>query len=164
MFKKLIITLGAFGLLTSLNSAYSDDTATLYLAGEVELISNLVVTPTADATSLLDIVNGENNRPIAQIEETSNNANGYTIFLESANSGQLRNPATGSTPVDYDIQYGSETPAQPGAPGSPVNIKTVSALTGLTTTTEPVTITFSGSSSAVAGAYTDTLVFVMDAL
>ena len=163
MVKKAIYTLGLLGALGLSTQALSDTRASLFLAGEVELIANLFVNPTIGTTDLLDIVNGETGRQVATVDEESNNAAGYTISIESVNAGQLlHNDGTANT--TYTISYDGGTNIAPGALGAPVIVKTSGILTGLTTDNSIVLIDVAPSALAIAGAYTDTLIFNMVAL
>jgi hypothetical protein len=163
MFKKIICTLGALAFVVSINNAFGDDRASLYLAGEIEVITNLFVNPTIGTTDTLDILGGETARTIATVDEVSNNAAGYTISMESTNGGELTHN-NGTDNVAYTIGYDGVATTAPGALGSPVVIKTSGALTALTTDSSIVTITFPASAAGVAGAYTDTLILNMVAL
>jgi|GEM_PF-1141070 len=165
MFKKLICTLGALAFVVSAHNAFGDDRASLYLAGEIEIITDLFVNPEVGATDTLDIANGETARPIATVDEVSNNAGGYEISIESLNTGNLQH-SNGTSNVPYTIGYDGAAAVAPGAPGTPVVVKTSGALTGLTTDNSPVLITFAAplGPAAVAGTYSDTLIFNMVAL
>jgi len=163
MFKKMICTLGALAFVVSAHNAFADDRASLYLAGEIEVITNLFVNPTIGTTDTLDILGGETARVIASVDEESNNAAGYTISMESTNGGNLQH-SDGTTNIPYTISYDGAVTTAPGALGAPVVAKTSGTLTGLTTDSSAVTITFAASASGVAGAYTDTLILNMVAL
>jgi len=165
MFKKLICTLGALAFVVSAHNAFGDDRASLYLAGEIEIITNLFINPEVGATDTLDIAGGETARLIATVDEESNNAAGYDITMESLNTGNLQH-SNGTSNVAYTIQYDGGAATAPGAPGAAVTVKSSGTLTGLTTATSNVSITFTApaAAAAIAGTYTDTLIFNMVAL
>jgi len=163
MFKKLICTLGALAFVVSVHNAFGDDRASLYLAGEIEIITNLFVNPEIGTTDLLDILNGETGRLVANVDEESNNAAGYQITMESVNSGQLQHN-NGIANTTYTISYDGAAAIAPGPIGTPVLVKTSGALPGLTTDNSLVLIDVVPAPIAIAGAYTDTLIFNMVAL
>lgn len=165
MFKKLICTVAALAFVASVQNAFGDDRASLYLAGEIEIVTNLFINPEVGAVDTLDIMAGETARLIATVDEESNNSAGYTITMESLNTGNLQHN-NGTSNVAYTIAYDGAAALAPGAPGSAVLVKTSGALTGLSTDTSNVEITFTApaAAAAVAGAYTDTLIFNMVAL
>jgi len=163
MFKKIVCTLGALAFVLSLNSAFGDDRASLYLAGEIDLVTDLFVNPEIGTTDLLDLLNGETGRRVADVDEESNNAAGYTITMESVNGARLlHNNAIANVP--YTISYDGAATVAPGPLGAPVLVKTSGALTGLTTDNSIVLIDVTPAPTAIAGAYTDTVIFNMVAL
>ena len=162
--KKIFLSfLAVFGLSASMN-VYANDTATLFLEGYVELISQLIITPQIGAATTLDVVGGESARRIATVAETTNNTNGYEIYIESQNAGLLQNSgATQSTA--YAIIYDGGTPTQPAAVGTPTLVKTFTgSVTGSTTNVSNVDINVTANANLNAGAYTDTLIITMTAL
>lgn len=164
MIKKLICTIGALAFMSAATNAFGTSRASLYLAGEIELITNLFVNPTIGTADTLNIVAGETARAVATVDEESNNAAGYRIDMESVNAGNLQHN-DGTSNVPYTISYDGGADTAPGAVGTPAAVKTSGALTGLTTDNSAVTITFApGAATLPAGAYTDTLIFTMVAL
>jgi len=165
MFKKLICTLGALAFVATAHNAFGDDSASLYLAGEIEVITSLFVNPEIGTTDTLDIAGGETARLIATVDEESNNAAGYDITMESVNTGNLTH-SNGTAVVPYTIAYDGAAAIAPGAPGAGVVVKSSGTLTGLTTANSDVEITFTApaAASAIAGTYTDTVIFNMVAL
>jgi hypothetical protein len=164
MIKKLIGTLGALAFVATASNAFGTSRASLYLAGEIEVITNLFVNPEIGTIDTLDIVAGETARQVATVDEESNNAAGYRIDMESVNAGNLQHN-DGTSNVPYTISYDGGAATAPGAVGTPAAVKTSGALTGLTTDNSTVEITFAaGGTTLPAGAYTDTLIFTMVAL
>lgn len=137
---------------------------TLFLVGSIPMQFDLRVDPVIGQLDTLDIAGGETSLKVADVSEASNHINGYEIFIESANAGSLRHN-DGLSAVAYQIQYGvTGLNVSPPALGSPLSVKTSGALTGLTFDLEEIFITFTGDANLPAGAYTDTLVFSMQAL
>lgn len=163
MLKKIIYTLASLSLVALATNAFGTSRASLFLTGEIDLITNLFVNPVIGGATSLDIVAGETARLIATVDEESNNAAGYRIDMESVNAGNLQ--SAGGSNVPYTISYDAAPPIAPGAVGTPAVAKTTGALTGLTTATSNVSITFAAApATSPAGAYTDTLIFTMVAL
>ena len=146
------------------STAFAATEGTLYLLGSVPLRFDLRVEPVIGQQDTLNMTDGETGLKVADVAEVSNHVNGYEIFLESVNGGELAN-AGGLNSVSYQIQYGVTGPTvTPAVVGSPVSVKTSGPLTGLTVNFEEIFITFTGDPSLPAGAYTDTLVISMQAL
>jgi len=163
MFKKLVCTLGALAFVVSAHNAFGNDRASLYLAGKVDLVSNLFVNPEIGTVDLLDLVNGETGRLVANVDEESNNSAGYTISMESVNGGVLLH-SDGVASTAYTLSYDGGATVAPGPLGTPVLVKTSGTLTGLTLDNSIVLIDVTPSPLAIAGAYTDTVIFSMVAL
>lgn len=144
--------------------SFSAVDGTLFLVGSIPVQFDLRIDPVIGQLDTLDIANGETALKIADIAEASNHINGYEIFIESANAGNLTHN-DGVSAVAYQVQYGvTGLNVSPPAVGSPLSVKTTGALTGLTFDFEEIFITFTGDPNLPAGAYTDTLVFSMQAL
>jgi len=164
MFNKIVFTIAALGLLISSTNASAVNRASLFLVGHIDIISDLFVNPTLGGVDTLDVENGETARLVATVDETSNNAAGYRIDMESVNSAALLHN-NGTSSVAYVIAYDGGTAVAPGAVGSPVVVKTSGPLTGLSTAASNVEITVTpGGAGIPAGAYTDTVIFTMVAL
>ncbi len=165
MLKKICSTFFGLALLLTTANVFANSRASLFLVGEIAVISNLFVNPTLGGVDTLDIENGETNRLVATVDEESNNAAGYRIDLESVNNGNLRHN-NGTDQVAYTISYDGGAATTPGPVGTPATgVKTSGALTGLTTDTSNVEITVTAGGTGIpAGAYTDTLIFTMVAL
>lgn len=164
MFKKTICTLAGIAMILTATNAYGVNRASLFLVGQIDVISNLFVNPTLGGVDTLDVENGETARLVATVDEESNNAAGYRIDMESVNAAALLH-SNGTSSVAYTIAYDGNPAVAPGAIGSPVAVKTSGALAGLTTDTSNVEITVTpGGAGIPAGSYTDTLIFTMVAL
>jgi len=163
MFKKIVCTLGALAFIVSIHNAFADDRASLYLAGEIDVVTDLFINPTIGTTDLLDLINGETARQVADVDETSNNGAGYQITMESVNNARLMHN-NGIANTTYTISYDGAAAIAPGPIGTPVLVKTSGILSALTTDNSLVLIDVVPNPLAVAGAYTDTLIFNMVAL
>lgn len=161
--KKIIVAIGAAIIFTSY-AAKADTSATLFLEGYIETITELYIDPVIGAATTLNIVGGETARNIASVTETSNNPGGYEILMASANAGLLvHNNGTSNTA--YSIAYDGAAAVQPTAVGSEVTVKTVAGpLAGTVTDTSAVDITVTAGGALPAGPYTDTLILTMQAL
>lgn len=164
MYKKIIGTLAGLALILTATNAFGVNRASLFLVGQIDVISNLFVNPVLGGVDTLDIENGETARLVATVDEESNNAAGYRIDMESVNGAVLQHN-NGTSSVAYTIAYDGAAAVAPGALGTPVAVKTSGALTGLTTDVSNVEITVTAGGTGIpAGAYTDTLIFTMVAL
>ncbi len=163
MLKRIVGTLAALSFVLGASSAFGAAKASLFLVGEVPLVSDLFVNPTLGGVDTLDVVNGEAGRLVATVDETSNNVAGYTISIGSTNAGNLQHNDA-ATNVPYTIAYDGAAAVAVPAAGAPVVVKTSGVLAGLTTATSNVNITIAGVAALKSGAYTDTLVFTMIAL
>jgi len=144
--------------------AFASTDGTLYLVGSIPTRFDLRIDPVIGQQDSLDIAGGETALKVADVAEISNFVNGYEVFIESVNGGELTH-SDGVNSVSYQIQYGVGGPnATPPVLGAPLSVKTSGALTGLSFDFEEVFITFTGDPNLPAGAYTDTLVISMEAL
>jgi hypothetical protein len=128
--------------------------ANLFIAGTVSLINTAVITPLPESQSL-NILDGERNRLVARVDETSNNPRGYKILASSENGSKLINTTQRSAYVPYTLSYG-------GAPSVQLanfnqELKRVPTVTGLVTNTSEVRVTFDKQPQAPVGTYTDTV-------
>ena len=162
--QKIAATLATMIIFASF-AAKADTSATLFLEGYIETITELYIDPVIGAATTLNIVGGETARNIASVTETSNNPDGYEILMASENAGLLTH-TNGTSNTAYSISYdGATTAVQPTAVGSETTVKTVAGpLAGTVTDTSSVDITVTAGGALPAGAYTDTLIFTMQAL
>lgn len=161
--KKTVLVLGL--VLGFAKTTYASSSATLFLEGFVETICEIYIDPVIGALTTLDVVGGETSRNIATANEHFNGVTGYTVSLESANAGNLTHN-NGTNSVAYTIEYDGAAAAVPGAIGSPTTVKTVAGpLTAAIVDASTVDITVTGGGATLpAGAYTDTLIFTIQAL
>lgn len=142
----------AMGLLAS--STFAAGSGDLLLSGTVVSVNDLVITPDANATNL-DILNGEINKTVASVAETSNNLLGYKIMMKSANASKLVHSVDPTKSTDYTITYDGSSAVT--LTTSDQEVKNVSSLAGLTTNTSSVAADVSAFPTAPAGTYSDTV-------
>lgn len=157
MKKKMMTLLAA---LTAVSTAHAASTEVLHLQGEVGLINELILTPTAAATDL-DIVGGEVSRKVADVTERSNSLNGYKIMLSSANGGYLEHTADSSRKTAYTLIYGSASAVS--LTTTPTQILQVSG-NGLVENDRDVKVNVTALPTAAAGTYADDVTISIVAL
>lgn len=98
----------------------------------------------------LDILHGEANREIADVTETCNTTNGYTVSVSSSHNGVMASEGAGHPTVDYSIKYGGRSSGL----DSPLTLNR-----GASTKHKSVVIkaTVPASPGQLAGYYSDTL-------
>ena len=134
---------------------YAANTGTLLLQGTVAVVNDIVVTPNNPNNTTLNIVAGETGKNVASVAETSNNLNGYKIFISSPTAGFLVNTSDSSAKTAYKISYDGAAAVTPTV--APLEVKNVSSLTGLTTDNSAVAADVTAFATAPAGLYEDTL-------
>ena len=151
-----ILTIAALTVFAA-QQTFAADTGTLLLQGLVNATNNIVVTPNGTNNTTLNITDGESNKLVASVLETSNNLTGYKINAKSTNGSELRHSAQASVKTTYTMSYDG---------GSAVSLttayqqlKNVSSLTGLTSNTSNVTVSVAALANAPAGTYADTVTF-----
>lgn len=130
-------------------------TGTLLLQGTVAAVNDIVVTANSPNNTTLNIVAGESGKNVASVAETSNNLNGYKIFISSPTGGFLVNTSDSAAKTGYKIAYDGAAAVTPTV--APLQVKNVTALTGLTTDTSAVAADVTAFATAPAGLYEDTL-------
>lgn len=146
--------LGIIFVLFCVNT-FAAQTGTLVLKGSVAVDCGIVVNTTANATTL-DLINGEVGDTVANVTETCNNANGYTISLSSLNGSKL---VKGSLNVPYTVKY--DVDSYRALLTTPTVVKTVLNMTSKTVKNSPILITIPASPLLVNGDYTDTITITM---
>ena len=130
-------------------------TGTLLLQGTVAAVNDIVVTANSPNNTTLNIVAGESGKNVASVAETSNNLNGYKIFISSPTGGFLVNTSDAAAKTSYKIAYDGAAAVTPTV--APLQVKNVTSLTGLTTDTSTVAADVTAFATAPAGLYEDTL-------
>lgn len=142
-----------FLMLIFINQAFAASSGTLVLSGVVAPVNDLVVTPNGTNNTTLNIGAGVSNLNVATVSETSNDANGYKIFMQSVTGGFLQlNPTHRTT---YTVSYAG-APAVTLTTGS-TQVKSVASLSTQTTASSAVTVNVVALPNALAGTYSDTI-------
>lgn len=148
-----------YGLVLSLIAVNSlaATTGTLLLSGTVAVNYELTVAAQTGHNAL-NILAGESNDLVGIVTEKTNNPTGYKIKMSSANAGLLKNGTIDS--VSYTISYNGATAVTPSL--TPTLVKTVNTAAPGGNLSN-VSITFPAKPLALAGTYTDTLTFTIEA-
>lgn len=144
----------AFSTLLLAISAQAASTGTLLIQGTVSLVNDIVITPTANATTL-NITGGETSKLVATVAETSNNLTGYKIQMSSVNAGKLIHTVDNTKLTPYTVSYNGGSGVS--LTTSPQTVKTVASLSGLATATSNVNTSVTALPTAIAGTYQDTI-------
>ncbi len=152
----LILASFLFGI-----SALAASSGNLLVQGTVGIVNDIVVTPVAGVNNNLDILAGESNLKVADVEESSNNLTGYSISMSSVNAGTLVHNSDNTKSTPYTISYDGATATAPTA--SPAVVKNVASLTGFTQNFSEVKINVTAYPSAPVGVYSDTITFAISA-
>jgi hypothetical protein len=142
-----------FGALLLPVGACAAASGQLNISGTVAPMNSLVIRLSGSNSQSLNILGGEVGNNVASVDETSNDADGYTISLSSANGGELRLAGNPSISTAYSLNYGNNGFRQPSTSAS--TVKTVSSLPGLTTNTSSVIVQVTKFPTAPAGTYSD---------
>ncbi len=156
--KSMMRKLALVSMLVSATT-YGAVTGTLTLSGSISAVISIVVNPLA-AASTLNLTANQTDLAVATVDENSNAVNGYKITASSANNGQIKH-ATLADNVGYTMKYdgGSAVTLTTSAQ----DVKTVGS-GGVYADTSNVSISYTGSSSLTAGAYSDVITFTIVAL
>ena len=149
-------------MLAGAGTAMAAPSGTLSLSGTVDAACSISVAPTAAASSL-DLVTGENDTQVATVSESCNDADGYTVAVETdsfgAGSAALQGPD--SYQATFSIKYD----------GSPVIFTAADTPVDVTDSDDPiqgtnemdVLINIPAEAAHVAGTYGATLTFTLAA-
>jgi len=155
--KTMILPLLLLGVLTA-TQAHAASSGTLALQGTVSLVNTIAVNQVSPYNAL-DIVNGQSNTTVANVDETSNDLLGYHITMASLNAGQLQNASDTSKKTLYTISYDGAAAVAPTLVAQ--SVKNVASLAGLTTNNSLVKINVTAYATAPAGVYSDTITFAI---
>lgn len=108
-----------------------------------------------NASAIVDIINGENLKLVATATEVSNNLSGYKISMKSTNASNLRHGSDPTKQVAYQVSYDGGSLLS--LTSSDQVVKPASALSGLTTDTSEIRVSFPAQPNAAAGTYSDTI-------
>jgi len=141
-------------------SAFAASTGTLIISGTVSAINDISIVATTDATNL-NITGGNSGLVVANVSETSNNLNGYSIKLRSLNASKLVHSVDATKFTTYKVSYDGGTMIS--LTTSDQVVKTSGSLSGLTTDSSAVAVDVVPYSTAPAGTYSDTITISISA-
>lgn len=150
---KKILTLITLLLLSS-PQLFAAASGSLSITGIIAVVNDISVSAYSEASNL-NIVGGENGTSVADINELSNNPDGYSIQVTSQNSGKLINTTNSSYQVSYQVSYNNGAYFTPS--NSPTTAKTVYFLPQKTTAVSSVKIKFPAYNNAGSGSYEDAI-------
>ncbi len=142
------------GLILIARTSFAATSTDLVITGFIAAENDIVITASANATTL-NITGGETNKLVALVSETSNNLTGYQILMRSANSSKLVHAVDPSKSTDYKISY--DGGVEFSLSKSDVSVKNVTSLAGLTTVSSVVNVSVIPYATAPAGKYSDTI-------
>lgn len=135
-------------------------TGTLTLSGTILALVSIVVTPNAASTSL-DLTTNQTDLLVGTVAENSNALNGYRIKAKSTNGSKIKH-ATAADFISYTIKYGAGSATT--LTTTDQIVKTQSTGGAYSNVSSNVTLSYTGSGSLTAGAYSDGITFTIEAL
>ena len=135
------------------------DSGSITLTGTVAALAEITVTPITGYDSL-DLTTSQTDLAVATVNEKSNVTTGYTVTLDSANSGEFVGADTGnSDTLAYTISYGGS--AVTLSSGS-ATVTTASARTSAAGVDKTLAISYTGT-FLNADTYSDTITLTISA-
>ena len=134
----------ALALLAATAGAQANSSGTIKLQGTVAKVCTVSV---VDAGAMLNLVSGENRKPVGTVVENCNSGQGYDVTLTSTHNGQLR---SGNDNIAYQVVYDEQS----NALSSPWTLTRSNAQFGKQVN---VMVTVPAKNNAIAGTYTDTI-------
>ena len=152
----------AFLLLGSSTPAFAASTGDLDLSGSVVAACDVSVTPVAGVADNLPLTSAQSGLNVGSVNETCNDADGYTVTAQSANSSVLQPLGPTSTDsVAYTFSYnGTGVDLSSGAA---MTVTDASAPTGSGGSSNLVDISYANPGFIEADTYTDTITFTIAA-
>ena len=150
MFKTAATAVSAAALVAILVSGAAEAASA---SGTVRLTGTVAVSCTVAVSDLgasLDLINGESDTTVANVEENCNNATGYTVTLSSANAGVLVGDGSGSPTASYEVSYDGQSAALSSD-------MTVSRSSAQFSKSVALGVTIAADAEAIAGNYADTI-------
>ena len=153
-----IMTAG-FLVLVSGGSAYAATTGNIAISGIVPA-STAIAVNTVSGYNSLNLAVTAAGQVVANIQETNNTVNGYTVTMSSQNAGTLKNGTLGS--LAYTAKYNN---AAVTLSTTAATITTSGASTAVVNVSKPLAISYTGvpAASMMQGTYSDTLTFTITA-
>ena len=141
---------------TLTSSIFAATTGTLNLQGEIAQILEITVNATTAASSI-DLTTPQTDLKVADIVERSNDKDGYSVQITSANGGKLKNGTADQ--VTYTLKYGTSSVDL-------VNGSTFNSASSVGEFDKEVFLSHSNTRAQVdmaAGVYTDQVTFEISA-
>jgi hypothetical protein len=159
MRRKISLILITLGLLSSSSGLLAATSGTLTLSGVIDAVVSIVVNDTG-AGSNMDLTLAQNDLVVATLDESSNTAAGYQIFVKSTNAGLLKH--SNGAGVTYTAKYD----------GSMVTLAVTDQLAksvvtgGVQSDSSDFAISYSAQDATTLeqGTYTDTVTFTIQSL
>ena len=152
----------AFLLLGVSTPAFAASTGDLDLSGTVAAACDVTVTPVAGVADNLPLSSAQTDLNVGSVNETCNDADGYTVTAQSANSSVLQPLGPTSTDsVPYTFSYGGVLVDL--TTGGAMTVTDASAPTGSGGTSSLVDISYTNPGFIEADTYTDTITFTIAA-
>ena len=152
----------AFLLLGVSTPAFAASTGDLDLSGSVVAACDVTVTPVAGVADNLPLTSAQTGLNVGSVNETCNDADGYTVTAQSANSSVLEPLGPTSTDsVPYTFTYGGVLVDL--TTGSAITVTDASAPTGSGGVSSFVDISYAYPGFIEADTYTDTITFTIAA-
>lgn len=139
---------------TLTNISQTTESEYINLSGLILTYCYLWVDVGAQASSL-DLRTGNSMVEVANVQETCNHPNGFTVSISSANSGNLVNHFDATKTLPYNIIYDTQASVKLETPVSLV--RTTTRSDDLTNTNRAFKVVWPQSSALVAGTYSDVI-------
>ena len=153
-------------LLLIAGTAFASNGETINIGGTVPLILNLTVDTSTTLSDNLPLVGaaGSHTEKLADITISTNNSDGWELWIFSVNGGTLDNSATATDSITYTLTYaGSSGVAAPGTQPTIAGIQYGEATTAATDTAQALSIIYPQAPDHPAGYYSDQLTVVLRA-
>jgi hypothetical protein len=157
--KYITLTLALLG---TAGAAWAQSSGTLTIQGTVAAVNTIAVAPQSGYNTL-NISGGVSGQNVANITETSNDRNGYTVTMTSLNAGAsgsslfLAEPGPGTNTVPYSLTYNSVAVSFSSGSATLTSATSRTALAGVV---KALAITIAAS-WVDAATYSDTLTFTI---
>ncbi len=152
----------AFLLLGISTPAFAASSGDLVLSGTVVAACDVTVTPVAGVADNLPLTSAQTALNVGSVNETCNDADGYTVTAQSANNSVLEPLGPTSTDsVPYTFSYGGVT--WDLSTGGTVLVTDAFAPTVSSGASSSVEISYSNPGFIEADTYTDTITFTIAA-
>lgn len=137
--------------------ANAGESSSLVLRGYVPITCNIDVAAAPAATNI-PLAEAQRDLAVAEVTETCNNRNGYTVSVSSKSNGALEN---GQARLAYQLKYGDAVAQLGDSASNPVLVASSAVKTQSRGIRRDVRISHDGAT--VGGAYADTLTFTIAA-